>query len=915
MTKVSRLFAGSVGLAVIVWWCSAHLQGEPVPIPPRSGLSLGDPKAPPIDQSTLVQARFSRSEVLTYQSLAGDLYFALQLKPRLEATAPMSRDYLVAINVSAAQAGEAFLASYQLADALVQTARPNDRISLLLVGTPESTRTLTPWLSPNVKTDHEKLDKALAELKNTVYPSGATDLKNGMTKALAAFEGSTSESRQRVLVYLGDCQSTHEPLLAADRQNLIAKMVERKVGFFVVPLGLEFNKENLNAFVTGTGGAVLRTRINEEKLPECMKRYEEAFATPILYGAQLQMPTEVVDYVPRKLPPLRADSPTLVLGRMKASKALSLTLTGAVPGRAGPVAVKETREVLSPEVDNYFFISMFDKWQKAKDEPALLRADRTLAITYVQTNLDHGELLLAAQKALESNVLDKAQKLYEQAQQLDPRDGEAAAGIKVLAALRSGKVTRADIEKQIDKARTSADTMTVVKGAVQWTKTELVAFAQLEDKVPAVDAGPIQARRDRQIIEEQKLTQTVDDTLRQAKTDLPRDPDGVLDMLDRTLLRVQDDPDIGNPVRDALSLRLQTALREAAIQGKAYKQRNEEKQKVVTVATAEINKQNERRTLQDRVEAQYKVYQAIMNRARFETKAKDDILQGITEMRRELLMKGERVPTPLQAAYDITLASYTLQKLEEVKRIKQANWLATMLDVDKTAIPFPDEPAINFPPLETWNAITKLRVEKYSVSSLPDDPEGRKEAAEVDRLLQEKVDMKDFSEQPHSLKDTLQLFYDKFAAKNKELPILVDMGAFKEENPAIDIYGTQITFPPFPRVMTMATALRIALSQIDSQSGATYIIRRNFIEITTAERMVKEKVLRVYPLADLVIPISQAGGIGGVGALGIQGGGIGGIGGIQGGIGGIGGGLGGIAGGVGGIAGGGGRIGGGFRGI
>jgi hypothetical protein len=79
--------------------------------------------------------------------------------------------------------------------------------------------------------------------------------------------------------------------------------------------------------------------------------------------------------------------------------------------------------------------------------------------------------------------------------------------------------------------------------------------------------------------------------------------------------------------------------------------------------------------------------------------------------------------------------------------------------------------------------------------------------------------------------------------------------------------------------------------------------------------MVKDKVLRVYPVGDLVIPISQTaglplGGIGGIqgGARGI-GGGIGGFGGIQGGFGGI---QGGFGGGFGGIQGG---FGGGFGGI
>src|SRR5208282_440095 len=72
--------------------------------------------------------------------------------------------------------------------------------------------------------------------------------------------------------------------------------------------------------------------------------------------------------------------------------------------------------------------------------------------------------------------------------------------------------------------------------------------------------------------------------------------------------------------------------------------------------------------------------------------------------------------------------------------------------------------------------------------------------------------------------------------------------------------------------------------------NATYVIRRNYIEVTTDARQTADKTLRVYPVGDLVIPINastnpfaaaavgQGGGLppgsvkGGAGAAGIQGG-------------------------------------------
>src|SRR5205814_7400795 len=52
--------------------------------------------------------------------------------------------------------------------------------------------------------------------------------------------------------------------------------------------------------------------------------------------------------------------------------------------------------------------------------------------------------------------------------------------------------------------------------------------------------------------------------------------------------------------------------------------------------------------------------------------------------------------------------------------------------------------------------------------------------------------------------------------------------------------------------------LRKVLARIPVPSGATYIIRRDIIEITTGAFARAEKTVRVYPVADLVIPIPDA---------------------------------------------------------
>ena len=63
-----------------------------------------------------------------------------------------------------------------------------------------------------------------------------------------------------------------------------------------------------------------------------------------------------------------------------------------------------------------------------------------------------------------------------------------------------------------------------------------------------------------------------------------------------------------------------------------------------------------------------------------------------------------------------------------------------MMGIEKSHMPYPDEPGIYFPPLPTWKAIIKARKDKYEVTSLPDDehrPQGSQrnlqDAANADR--------------------------------------------------------------------------------------------------------------------------------------------------------------------------------------
>jgi len=80
---------------------------------------------------------------------------------------------------------------------------------------------------------------------------------------------------------------------------------------------------------------------------------------------------------------------------------------------------------------------------------------------------------------------------------------------------------------------------------------------------------------------------------------------------------------------------------------------------------------------------------------------------------------------------------------------------------------------------------------------------------------------KDFT-QPMSLKEFLQLIYEKCAIKGIDLPILVDVNSFREGPDAQPAgpYEDEIRLPAIPKTMTLGQVLQLAVSQIKSNNGA-----------------------------------------------------------------------------------------------
>src|SRR5262249_59965630 len=118
----------------------------------------------------------------------------------------------------------------------------------------------------------------------------------------------------------------------------------------------------------------------------------------------------------------------------------------------------------------------------------------------------------------------------------------------------------------------------------------------------------------------------------------------------------------------------------------------------VALARERIGKQREAEEAQDRVRERLRAIDELMARARYEIitggdqQARFAAVRAAEQMRNDLIKEGQPVPPALSATYGIAQADFHLTELNELRRVREQKWLLTLLEVERSFIPFPDEP-------------------------------------------------------------------------------------------------------------------------------------------------------------------------------------------------------------------------------
>lgn len=186
-----------------------------------------------------------------------------------------------------------------------------------------------------------------------------------------------------------------------------------------------------------------------------------------------------------------------------------------------------------------------------------------------------------------------------------------------------------------------------------------------------------------------------------------------------------------------------------------------------------------------------------------------------------------------------TAMSTSLARWEAIRDARERNFVAALETVEESSIPFPDTPPIIYPDPEVWERLTESR-KKYASVDLSD-------VGESERRIRAALDQPtrmDFNDAP--LEDVVDFLTDYH-----KIQIILD-------NESLDAEGLGADTPVTVNLsnISLRSGLRIMLRQL----GLTYVIENEVLLITTQAEAETKLTPRVYPVADLVIPVESSSG-------------------------------------------------------
>lgn len=811
------------------------------------------------------------ANVLRAPGKSGLSAVVLQSKTLTGAVVP--HHHVILVDTSASQVGEHRDQALAVTAALMQKLPAADQVRLFAVDVKSEP------LSKGFEAGSGAGSKAaLAKLEQRT-PLGATNMLAALTTAL----DSIPAGQPATVIYLGDGQSNAAVIAPKALQQLLQNYRERQVAITCYGVGPTLNLHLMGLLAHQTGGLLLLDQTGRATDEELARRWDSdrlvaAVTAPVFFPEEVSISAPVKLYPEQPLP-VRLDRETVYVAKGTLPAAATLRLSRGAEGTD-----ESTWELAKAEERPEFaflapFVSRMDvdgTWTNSlagRDVMALAAAEHRGRVEALVSNV---------QQALDAKNPQQAAKIAQRLRTIDPRHPAVTkVSAKVKAAIRPVSKTRNLRQEMEDEEEDApADEMEAEEGMTPEEGEEGMgsadesddeATSEAEEKDPTLKPLTDPARKrsllDRaqqdQRIAGQRLELEVSNTIKLAQS-LQNDPGAALEELKRQLNVVNNAVEVDSDVRERLR---------KILQGTILRFRNLQATRDADVIRAQerVAQFEAQRRLEERAELEEKRLEALIDRVRAlieEGRHGDDQAYEEAEaVARTALSLRPQESASNQAVF-VSEAAQQLNRSRILRARRADEFLEALHQTELAHIPVPDEPPIRFPSPETWRILTERRKKWKSVDL-------RKNSPNEDRMysrLQETI--KD--DEPISFTDRTLRDVVTYLAETYDLQIRFKEDKLQEESINPDDTTKTVT------ITLSKVKLKTVFKLILRDFGLTYVLEDEIMQITTESDAQNSQSIRVYQVADLVIPPGAGGGQ--------QGGqGFGGIGGGQGGGGGFGG--------------------------
>jgi hypothetical protein len=785
----------------------------------------------------------------SYTAADGQSYSAIAVRGK-DAPAKAT-DVLVLFDTSASQAGEHRKAAIGALNSLLSTLGDNDRVKLMATD-----MKTVPLTDAFVGAGSQQMTDAVSKLNRRV-PLGSSNLGSALTSAGDSFaEG----NNRRAVVYIGDGMSKARLIGDQAFDDMIAAYGEKKISVTSYVVGPETDAELLATVANYTGGQMV---IDDPDLESAAvgRFLANSAQAAVTWPDKIQLPAGLTDA--QSVIPLRADRDSIYFVKGKLDQAGAIKITGQIDGNAAELDV--TVPATAADDANSYLANLYQAAEQGGKLPTL--GTKGLEMTRKHLASGVSQLNQLGKNALAAGNAASAERLANQALAADPGNADAQA---VAGAAKRGLL----------------DEFTGGGGGGLNADDE-----GLLGQVIAEEGGRgIDSVEERNRILEQIWKNDVATALEKARTTMDSDPSSAEADLKLLLQSLHDAPDLRADVQAQLAQKLKSTIVTA---GRRKVELDEDRRTREEALAQRLARQ---RVIEDLERDQMKVEQLM---ERFNSLMKEGrYIEAEEQVAVEALLIEPENPA-LTAAVMTAFSKGSFEDFMAIVAQRNKAVARTVLDIERTAIPFPGDPPIVYPSAEVWEELS-MRRKKYASVDL------QKRGGQEEKILEQldEPTRMDFEEMPlDEVVDYLKEFHG--------IEIQLDTKALDEVG-----IGSDTPVTSRVRGISLRSGLRLMLKGVDPT--LTYAIENEVLMLTTREAAEENLVTKVYPVADLVLPIQLSGFAGsggfsgGAAGAGFGGGGFGGGGGGGAGFGGgFGGGQGGGGGGMFGGGGGGGMFGGG----